>query len=294
MFIAKTPEGKLIDINEAIVGEKYFCKLCNEELIIKCRNSQKIQTHFAHKKNSNCVEPWAQHDMSEWHKNWQNQFPKECQEVPVEKDGIKHIADVLFNNTVFEFQHSPISYSNFNARNTFYTSLGFKVVWVFDANNRVIKEEDNKYSFKYTQNQFENFDNINNSVAVYFENKDEMLLLYKNLNPNSFNAYTFETPITKEYFLMLYLFLSKPDTSPEALLILSSNEQKLAKNQLEEYKKKLEQIQNQKQATLQFVIQNALKNQINGSQTAQIIQTKRPLKSSSKIHWLNNKKGIRM
>ena len=154
MFIAKNDKNELINISFAKANEKYFCKFCNEELIIKCRNSDKIRTHFAHKKNSDCFTPWAQHDKSEWHKNWQDQFPIENQEVPVQNESVKHIADALINNCVFEFQHSSISYKNFNDRNTFYTSLGYKVIWVFDMTDKLLKEDtSNRYHFKLTQNQ---------------------------------------------------------------------------------------------------------------------------------------------
>ena len=75
--------------------------------------------------------------MSEWHRAWQNCFPKECREVVVQSDGVKHIADVLINKTVIEFQHSPITAEEIAKRNRFYTECGYKVVWVFDADGKI-------------------------------------------------------------------------------------------------------------------------------------------------------------
>lgn len=76
--------------------------------------------------------------MSEWHRAWQNCFPKECREVVVQSDGVKHIADVLINKkTVIEFQHSPITAEEIAERNRFYTECGYKVVWVFDADGKI-------------------------------------------------------------------------------------------------------------------------------------------------------------
>lgn len=71
--------------------------------------------------------------MSEWHLSWQENFPEDCREVVVEKDGIKHRADVLINNTVIEFQHSSITSEEIAKRNNFYMSCGYHVIWVFDA-----------------------------------------------------------------------------------------------------------------------------------------------------------------
>lgn len=43
-----------------------------------------------------------------------------------------HRADVCFNGYVIEFQHSPISAREFNERNWFYSTAGYKVIWIFD------------------------------------------------------------------------------------------------------------------------------------------------------------------
>ena len=41
------------------------------------------------------------------------------------------------NNTVIEFQHSPIAAEEIAERNRFYTECGHKVVWVFDAEGKI-------------------------------------------------------------------------------------------------------------------------------------------------------------
>ena len=75
--------------------------------------------------------------MSEWHRAWQNCFPAECREVVVQSGGVKHVADVLINKTVIEFQHSPITAEEIAERNRFYIECGYKVVWVFDADGKI-------------------------------------------------------------------------------------------------------------------------------------------------------------
>lgn len=135
MFKAKGKDGNPVWIDNAIKGEEYFCPICDKPLIIKAVNSE-IATHFAHKKGSGCFDNWS-HDMSEWHKAWQNRFPKEYREVVVAKNGIKHRADVLINDTVIEFQHSPISHEEILERNAFYLSCGYRVVWIFDSIDKI-------------------------------------------------------------------------------------------------------------------------------------------------------------
>ena len=134
MFIALNSDNKRISIENATKNEQYFCPICGELLNIKAENSLAVKTHFAHKRI--CFDDWN-HDMSEWHLSWQNQFPEQFREVVIEKDGIKHRADICINNTVIEFQHSPISGEEIAKRNNFYLSCGYRVVWVFDATDKI-------------------------------------------------------------------------------------------------------------------------------------------------------------
>lgn len=139
MFVAKDKEGNRVTIEEALRGGEYFCPLCGGRIIVKAKGSEAVSEHFAHKNKVEC-DSWRSvaNVMSEWHRAWQNCFPKECREVVVQSGGVKHIADVLINNdTVIEFQHSPITAEEIAERNRFYTECGYKVVWVFDADGKI-------------------------------------------------------------------------------------------------------------------------------------------------------------
>ena len=139
MFVAKDKEGNRVTIEEAARGGEYFCPLCGDRVIVKAKESEAVSEHFAHKNKVEC-DSWRSvaNVMSEWHRAWQNCFPKECREVVVQSGGVKHIADVLINNdTVIEFQHSPITAEEIAERNRFYTECGYKVVWVFDADGKI-------------------------------------------------------------------------------------------------------------------------------------------------------------
>ena len=145
VFIALNANNEKVSIENADKICEYFCPVCNEKLSIKATNSLSVRAHFAHKKGTECLDDWK-HDMSEWHYNWQCQFPEEYREVVVEKDEKKHRADVLINGYVIEFQHSPISRVEIKERNEFYTNCGYKVIWVFDANDKIKNKFDNNGS----------------------------------------------------------------------------------------------------------------------------------------------------
>ena len=80
MYIALNSKKQRIHISESIDGDKYYCPVCNEE-VIKRKGTINAH-HYAHKNNSQCLEKDGWHyDMSDWHYDWQNQFPVDSQEV---------------------------------------------------------------------------------------------------------------------------------------------------------------------------------------------------------------------
>lgn len=162
MFVAKnldTDKNIYIDDALSIENGQFVCPICGESVII--RNGGLVTPHFAHKSKSNC--DTFTHDMSDWHKWWQEQFPVKNREHVEEmefdmndwsytaitndfdciksrefgagktgKTILKHRADVRANGYVIEFQNSPISAEEFSERNWFYTSIGCKVIWIFN------------------------------------------------------------------------------------------------------------------------------------------------------------------
>ena len=132
MFYALNKAGIRIDAYEADKNEQYTCPICNNRVILK-RGSVNID-HFAHESNL-CEDNWN-YDMSEWHKRMQSYFPIESREVIVKSGDKIHRADVLIENTVIEFQHSPISVDEYEERNRFFGSLGYRVAWVFDVSQQ--------------------------------------------------------------------------------------------------------------------------------------------------------------
>lgn len=129
MQIAFDREGNRISADKADKRSAYHCPLCGSSLIL--RQGDLNIPHFAHKSNE-CTDGWD-YDMSEWHYSMQNRFPSEQREVVVEYMGKKHRADVLDGRQIIEFQHSPISIEEIEERNSFYSSAGYSVAWVFDV-----------------------------------------------------------------------------------------------------------------------------------------------------------------
>lgn len=127
MRFALNSENRRIHATAADKTQEYFCPICHGRVIP--RQGEINAWHFAHQ--NTCTDAWS-YDMSEWHRAWQERFPEEQREVVVEYNGEKHRADILTGNYVIEFQYSKISAGEFEERNAFYTSAGYKVIWVFN------------------------------------------------------------------------------------------------------------------------------------------------------------------
>lgn len=177
MYIAFNSNKERVQIENASINKEYFCPICGEKLIIKAIDSKSIRTHFAHKSRKDCDD--FSHDMSDWHYNWQCCFPENTREIVLESNGIKHRADILIDNTVIEFQHSPITAEEIRKRNEFYLSCGYDMVWVFDANDKIKNEYGDSINplecrtdglvWKREKSQF--YNRMPNNVAVFLDYK---------------------------------------------------------------------------------------------------------------------------
>lgn len=170
MFIELNNKHQKVPINKAESITNYFCPICNNKLCIKKGDIR--AHHYSHTNKTSCQDKWH-YDMTEWHFNWQRQFPVENQEVIFELNGEKHRADVFINNTIFEFQHSNISKDEFQERNEFYKKLGYKIIWIFDVkedyeNNKLCQLYDDNYIWKCSRTNFYNYEN-DESIKIYLQ-----------------------------------------------------------------------------------------------------------------------------
>lgn len=158
--------------------DEYVCPLCHKKVVL--RKGEINVVHFAHQ--SKCDDTWS-YDMSAWHSEWQQQFPKKNQEVVIELNAEKHRADVIACGYVIEFQHSPITAYEFNERNQFYLSYGKKVIWIFDlidefesgrieCYNDWSNDNDNggKFKWSYSKRFLQNYIPQNDkNIIVFFQ-----------------------------------------------------------------------------------------------------------------------------
>ena len=150
MQYAIDKQGRRVHIDSATRGEKYTCPFCHGEMIVK--RGDVYAHHFAHKSKELC-DPWYSDNKGEWHRAMQAKFPTECQEARVtSKDNPKyfHIADVLIDNIVIEFQHSPMTNRVFEERSMFYLKEGYQVTWIFDYSEKDIFYYQSKPVGSYT------------------------------------------------------------------------------------------------------------------------------------------------
>lgn len=105
---------------------KAVCGHCLGVVQAKC--GSKVVWHWAHVAAENC-DSWYEPE-TQWHRDWKNNFGKDCSEISIVKDGVRHIADVLTKDgLVIEFQNSTISPETIVAREAFYD----KMIWVING-----------------------------------------------------------------------------------------------------------------------------------------------------------------
>lgn len=113
---------------EARPNQRGVCMCCLQPTYSACG---KINIwHWRHE-NSKMCDSWWEHE-TQWHRDWKSNFPVEWREVVHFNEATheKHIADIKTKKgVVLEFQHSPISLDELNAREKFYQ----KLVWIVNA-----------------------------------------------------------------------------------------------------------------------------------------------------------------
>ena len=176
MQFANNENGQRTYIGEAEEAACYSCPYCGAPMIQ--RRGQINIPHFAHMKGYLCTDNWRYEEMSEWHRAWQSNYPLENQEIAVSNEFGRHRADVLINDTVVEFQHSPLSAEEFRERNEFYAACGYRVIWLFDAreaylSNLTVDDRDaSVYRWKHPPKTLTGLD-LHGKVQVYFHLCDE-------------------------------------------------------------------------------------------------------------------------
>lgn len=173
MLFALNENGNRIRVTSK--GQTGKCPLCSNK--VKSRFGKIKIPHWYHSIN-NC-DSWSE-PISEWHLKWQNSFPVNNQEVVLKdnKTREKHIADILLNNgVVIEFQNSPISPTEIEERESFY-SRGKGLIWVLNGKN--LLEHCDLYVIEYPSLYLINIIiNYFDSKSYYIDNIYDYEMLYE-------------------------------------------------------------------------------------------------------------------
>ncbi len=201
MYIAFDNNFNRVHIKDCTTRGKYFCPYCQNPLIV--RKGDIRRHHFAHAKSAKCTDTWSVDrlaNISDWHKEWQDRFPIDNQEIRLTLGEITHRADVMIRRTVIEFQHSQLTSIKFSQRNAFYAGLGHKVIWIFDyrelfANGKFAALLNNNtethYSWKNPKHTFDSFTDVDSldDVKLYFQITDGQLLRITKISKTGFEYF---------------------------------------------------------------------------------------------------------
>lgn len=121
-------DGRRKHISEAVRGEHGICPLCGAELLVREGNYR--VRHWWHVGGRQCDPDWYE-PKGPWHHYWQNQFPESWREFVMERDDVKHIADIRTpTKIVLEIQWSAISHDKILQREDFYQNM----IWIAGMN----------------------------------------------------------------------------------------------------------------------------------------------------------------
>lgn len=126
MLFAYDEQGNKIHISDYNNGDVF----CPDGHRLVAKRGDVRMHHFSHRSNCKCR---FSCNKGEWHQKFQDRARRENQEVRIELAGKLHIADVCVGVFVIEYQHSHISREEIIERESFYTSCGYTLVWVFDT-----------------------------------------------------------------------------------------------------------------------------------------------------------------
>lgn len=155
--------NECIHIKNYIDDNKQEYITCGNSHELICVNSKRRKSYFRHKSEEDVCGSL----MSNWHIEWQGNFPVIEQEfTKLTDEQIKtRRCDVLLNSTtVVEFQHSNISETEVNNRTHDYAKHGKQIIWVIDGSNTIdikILEYSNRVFVEFTSDhwKYESFIN---------------------------------------------------------------------------------------------------------------------------------------
>ena len=209
-------ESKIAYINGEIISiDDYLTNYDNKnnKKILKCKKGHELISvngdintpHFRHKNNCDI----GGFSMSEWHREWQSNFPDTEIEFPKINEKQLNIrrADVLLkdHNIIVEFQHSKIDYDEVLNRDNDYKLHEKKILWIIDGNNTVIIKNLNYSNRIFLEFVSESWKYKSFIIYEYiFIDINGMIYKVSPKNVKS-NMIDVEKPIIKEEFIKLLI-----------------------------------------------------------------------------------------
>lgn len=203
--------GVRMHISEVARKQHGVCPVCQSELV--ARKGDVRAEHWWHVNGKRC-DAWYQ-PKGPWHCYWQNMFPKEWQEVVVEKevDGlvVRHIADVKTERgVILEVQYSPISIEDIAIRERFYNNM----LWLVNMRRT---ETDSNVLAVLKRNEAVDFGSIH-AWVVTEQGLSETQKWYHAQKPVVFDFFgDFMTPESEED---LYCLLPRVDSIDEVRICI--------------------------------------------------------------------------
>ncbi len=226
-------DGKKTEAHKGLHGQ---CPVCGNPVIAKC--GEKKAHHWAHESVQDCDSWWE--NKGEWHRKWQDSFDNDWQEIVVEENGERHIADIKTpDGLVIEFQHSPMSMEEQRKREKFYKNM----IWVVDCSN-------SKNAYKKFQKQNNLKDTIESTDLAYISRDCFPDAWQKNTVPVIFDFFGFKNSgdrllyrifpdnnIMEEIYFEQFVKEVKQNTFRDKLLTIKQKilQKELEANMLEKY-----------------------------------------------------------
>lgn len=171
----------------AFSGQRAICPFCDGDVVACCGDV--YDNYWRHIQIPLSCDSWQDNETA-WHREWKLRFPKEWCEVIIEKDGIKHRADVKTQKgLVIEFQNSFLPVAEIKARESFYMQM----IWVINASDfakNILKTSLVTLKLNY-------LDNIKAEQIKYFEDEYS-----EAVNRHDKKISEFENNINKQKYLV--------------------------------------------------------------------------------------------
>lgn len=207
MYVANDINGVRVHIFSADRKNEYFCPICNSPMILKMGPVK--AHHYAHARNFICLDYWK-YDSSDWRFDSISRFSKEYQERVINSDGTKHIADVLIDDCVIEFQQGNLTQKEFMERNRFFKDLGLKALWLFDVrkeykdgNLSKIKGDKELYTWKEVSPTLKKYKNITDEMYLFLQLDNQTVISVDWLNDSGLNFFGSNAKYTVNDFFEL-------------------------------------------------------------------------------------------